>query len=63
MVSFGYTINETDRFHTDFALKWNYASASTSIHHNIKGAALEGLEPQGVARKKWKSCKSAHPDL
>ena len=38
MASFGYTMNEIVRFHTDY-----YASASTIIHQDIKGAAYKGL--------------------
>ena len=43
MLSVGYTINEIVRFHTDFALKWNDASASTWIHLDIKGASYKEL--------------------
>ena len=43
MASFGYTVNEIVRLDTDFALKWNYAWASTRIHQDIKGAAYKRL--------------------
>ena len=43
IASFVYTINEIVCFHTDFALKWNYASVKTRIHQDIKAAAYKGL--------------------
>ena len=36
MVPFGYTINKIVCFHTDFALKWNYASASMRVIKTLK---------------------------
>ena len=41
MASFGYTIHEVVRFHTYFALIWNYASASMRIHLDFQEAAYK----------------------
>ena len=50
IASFGYAVIEIVRFHTDFALKWNYASANTRIRldiieaaYNLIGAAYKGF--------------------
>ena len=42
MASFGFTINEIVRFHTDFALKLYYTS-SMRIHQDIERAAYKWL--------------------